>query len=71
MGKGLGTKLHNKLLENVPNKTSILTTQVDNDIARRIYNKLNWIDVKEPFYLGETAYVIMGKVLQKDIFQPS
>ncbi|CAM4291628.1 acetyltransferase [Bacillus manliponensis] len=70
-GKGLGTILHNILLENAPNKTSILTTQVDNDIARRMYNKLNWIDVKEPIYPGETAYVIMGNLLQKDTFQPS
>lgn len=70
-GKGLGTLLHNNVLRNVPHKTSVLTTQVDNTVARLMYKKLDWTDVKEPFYPGETAYVIMGKFLHRDSLQYS
>ncbi|NWK69859.1 GNAT family N-acetyltransferase [Bacillus paramycoides] len=37
---GLGTKLHNGLLEGIPNRTSVLTTQINNQKARSLYEKL-------------------------------
>lgn len=70
-GKGLGTLLHNDVLRNVPHKTSVLTTQVDNTAARIMYKKLGWTDVKEPFYPGKTPFVIMGKFLRKNSLQYS
>lgn len=66
--KGLGTILHNNLLSNIKNKTSVLTTQVNNSVARLLYKKLGWADVKEPFYPSqdEIPFVIMRKFLYQD-----
>ena len=63
--QGLGKMLITKLLKDVENKTSILTTQVMNNSARSLYESLHWIVLKEPFYPGNSKqpYVIMGKEL--------
>ena len=63
--QGLGKLLITKLLEDVENKTSILTTQVMNNSARSLYESLHWKVLKEPFYPGNSKqpYVIMGKEL--------
>jgi len=61
--KGLGTLLIEKLLEDLDNKTAILTTQMDNKSARSLYDSLHWKVLKAPFYPSNTKhpYVIMGK----------
>lgn len=63
--KGLGKLLVNELLIGVDNKTSILTTQVNNHSARKLYEALGWFVVKEPFLpnVESSQYVIMVKVL--------
>lgn len=63
--RGLGKMLITKLLEAVDNKTTILTTQIDNNSARSLYESLNWKVLKEPFYPSNSKqpYVIMGKKL--------
>ncbi|MBY0599289.1 GNAT family N-acetyltransferase [Bacillus bingmayongensis] len=62
---GLGTVLHNHLLDGIFNKTSVLTTQVSNHNARSLYEKLEWINIMEPFHPSkdDVPYVIMGKDL--------
>ncbi|PFQ70007.1 GNAT family N-acetyltransferase [Bacillus cereus] len=67
--EGLGTKLHNELLEGVPNRTSVLTTQINNEKARSLYGKLDWVNVLEPFHPSkdDVPYVIMGKVLKTKV----
>ncbi|MGY0211278.1 GNAT family N-acetyltransferase, partial [Bacillus cereus] len=64
--KGLGTKLHNELLEGLSNRTSVLTTQINNEKARSLYERLDWVNVLEPFHpsKNDVPYVIMGKVLK-------
>ncbi|MFT4414579.1 N-acetyltransferase family protein [Fredinandcohnia humi] len=62
---GIGTGLATALLEGLPHKTAILTTQVWNDSARSLYKSLGWIEVKHTFLPdGKTPYVIMGKTLR-------
>jgi len=63
--KGVGTALHNNLLDGICNKTSVLTTQVSNNHARSLYEKLEWSNIMEPFHPSkdDVPYVIMGKDL--------
>ncbi|MBY0097940.1 GNAT family N-acetyltransferase [Mesobacillus maritimus] len=64
--QGYAKGLVTELLKDVQNKTTVLTTQVSNHSARRLYQGLGWADVKEPFFPSNegTPYVIMGKVLK-------
>lgn len=63
--QGLGKMLISKLLEGVDNSTTVLTTQINNNSARSLYESLQWKVLKEPFYPSNTKmpYVIMGKKL--------
>lgn len=64
--EGLGTTLHNELLEGISNRTSVLTTQINNQKARSLYERLDWEDVLEPFHpsKNDVPYIIMGKNLK-------
>ena len=61
--QGLGKMLMEKLLEDIDNKTAILTTQMENKAACSLYESLHWKVLKAPFYPSNTKqpYVIMGK----------
>ncbi|EEK79013.1 Acetyltransferase, GNAT [Bacillus cereus R309803] len=48
--EGLGTKLHNRLLNGISNRTSVLTTQISNVKARSLYERLDWVNILDPFY---------------------
>lgn len=63
--QGLGKQLVNRLLEGTGEKTAILTTQLDNGSARRLYESLGWDVIKEPFYPNDEGqpYVIMGRAI--------
>ena len=60
-----GQELAVSLLEDVQNQTAILTTQMNNTPAIRLYQKLNWEIIAQNFTPGDTdePYVIMGKKL--------
>ncbi|MEH7226091.1 GNAT family N-acetyltransferase [Bacillus sp. JJ1566] len=63
--QGFGKLLVHELLKEVTNKTSVLTTQVNNVSARNLYQQLGWVVVKD-FFLpshNDSPYLIMGKVL--------
>ncbi|WP_312097207.1 GNAT family N-acetyltransferase [Niallia sp.] len=62
--KGYGKTLFNELLNDVDNKTAVLTTQVNNKVARHLYQNLGWIVIKDRFTPSgsESPYVIMGNV---------
>ncbi|MED4018778.1 GNAT family N-acetyltransferase [Sutcliffiella cohnii] len=64
--QGFGKFLVNELLRGVDNKTSLLTTQVSNHPARKMYENLGWVVVKESFLpnVDSSPYVIMGEVLK-------
>ena len=53
-------------IEGIPNRTSVLTTQVNNEKARSLYERLDWVNVLESFHpsTNDTPYVIMGKALK-------
>ena len=63
--QGFGQMLIKKLLQDVDSKTAVLTTQVNNNSARSLYESLNWLTLKEPFFPGEenNPYIILGKEL--------
>ena len=65
--KGYGKLLLNKVLEGVNNKTAVLTTQVDNQPARTLYESFGWEVIKQPFtpFDENKPYVIMGKMLDQ------
>ncbi|EJV86608.1 hypothetical protein IG9_02720 [Bacillus cereus HuA2-9] len=65
----LGTKLHNELLEGILNRTSVLTTQIDNEKARSLYERLDWVNILEPFHPSkdDVPYVIMGKFIKTKV----
>jgi GNAT superfamily N-acetyltransferase len=48
-GRGLGGRLHDALLDGTGHATSVLTTGVDNDPARRLYEGRGWEALYEPF----------------------
>ncbi|WP_042149525.1 N-acetyltransferase [Paucisalibacillus sp. EB02] len=60
-----GQELAANLLEDIQNKTAVLTTQMNNISARNLYKKLNWEILEENFKPGDSKdpYVIMGKKL--------
>jgi ribosomal protein S18 acetylase RimI-like enzyme len=63
--QGYAKWLVTELLKDVQNKTTVLTTQINNHSARKLYQGMGWTNVKEPFFPSNdgTPYVIMGKVL--------
>ncbi|PEV97767.1 GNAT family N-acetyltransferase [Bacillus cereus] len=67
--EGLGTKLHNRLLDGISNRTSVLTTQINNEKARSLYERLDWVNLLEPFHpsKNDVPYVIMGKALKTKV----
>lgn len=48
-GRGLGGRLHDALLRGLPHATSVLTTGVDNEPARTLYESRGWEALFEPF----------------------
>lgn len=67
--EGLGTKLHNELLKGISNRTSVLTTQINNEKARSLYERLEWLNILEPFHpsKNDVPYIIMGKTLKTKV----
>ncbi|GIN37432.1 GNAT family N-acetyltransferase [Heyndrickxia oleronia] len=63
--QGYGKLLINELLREVKNKTVVLTTQSNNEIARNLYQDLGWGVIKESFRPenNDHTYSILGKVL--------
>lgn len=65
--RGIGTRLHDTLLEGVPQRRSILTTGVENEPAQHLYGKRGWRIIHAPFSLeGSRDMVVMGLKLADD-----
>ncbi|MFD1514648.1 GNAT family N-acetyltransferase [Halomarina rubra] len=63
-GRGLGGRLHDCLLQGLPHATSVLTTGVDNEAARELYERRDWEAVFEPFDPeGGEPMVVYGRAL--------
>jgi len=67
-GKGIGSMLLTRLLELQPCAHALLSTQVANTGARRLYERYGWqyLDPGFVFTEGQEPYVIMCKKLEKE-----
>ncbi|WP_224333966.1 GNAT family N-acetyltransferase [Haloprofundus halobius] len=62
--RGLGTSLHDSVLDGLSHETSVLTTGVDNDPARALYEREGWQTVHDAFELNEgNPMVVMAREL--------
>jgi ribosomal protein S18 acetylase RimI-like enzyme len=62
-GTGLGTRLHNALVDAQPLPRLLLSTQVANTGARRLYERLGWTYLHPGFVFSEGAepFVVMRR----------
>ncbi|WP_157967351.1 MULTISPECIES: GNAT family N-acetyltransferase [Paraliobacillus] len=60
---GIGSKLHDAILERNKHKTSVLTTGIDNSPAINLYGRKGWKLIKKdaPVISEDNLQVIMGK----------
>ncbi|WP_081867098.1 GNAT family N-acetyltransferase [Halobacillus karajensis] len=60
--KGIGSSLHNKVLDRVPYSTSVLTTAIDNKPAINLYKGKGWKVIKENASVisSDNLQVILG-----------
>lgn len=63
--QGNGKKLLERLLKNKPMKTGVLTTQVENIPAKKLYQSMDFEEIIPSFYpmSPNEAYTMMGKIL--------
>lgn len=63
----IGARLHDAILDTQPYKNVLLSTQQDNDGARRFYEAHGWsyLHTGFPFHTGRPPYVIMCRRLEK------
>ncbi|EKP95237.1 GNAT family N-acetyltransferase [Thermaerobacter subterraneus] len=63
--KGIGTLLHNALLDGIPHRKAVLSTLDADTPARRLYERMNWTTLLKDFRFpsGTTPYVIMARDL--------
>ncbi|HVM33736.1 MAG TPA: GNAT family N-acetyltransferase [Actinomycetota bacterium] len=66
-GQGIGSALHDALLEDVQQRTALLSTQSDNAVALRLYRRRRWIVLDPSFMFPNRsyAYTIMGLDLER------
>jgi ribosomal protein S18 acetylase RimI-like enzyme len=64
-GKGIGSRLHDALLTDLPHHTAMLSTMQAETAGLRLYRKRGWEIVIENFIFTniQEAYIIMGKKL--------
>lgn len=48
-GRGVGGRLHDALVEGLTHARSVLTTGIDNEVARRFYEDRGWEPLFQPF----------------------
>jgi len=65
-GQGIGGRIHDALLEDVPYSTAVLSTNQEETNAMHLYRKRGWVPLLEDFYFpGSTKpMVIMGLDLE-------
>ncbi|WP_077324172.1 GNAT family N-acetyltransferase [Virgibacillus siamensis] len=63
---GIGGKLHDKLMEDLPNSTTVLTTGMKNAPAISLYEKKGWKVIKRdaPVLFETNLQLIMGKKIK-------
>ncbi len=63
---GIGSFLHNALLASLPYRSALLSTEVSNAGARRLYERLGWSYLHPGFVFnpGQQPFVVMSKDLR-------
>jgi ribosomal protein S18 acetylase RimI-like enzyme len=64
--RGLGQALHDQLLGGLPHRTALLSTQMENAPAARLYTRLGWSVIQTDFSFPNRPhpYLIMGIALK-------
>jgi GNAT superfamily N-acetyltransferase len=67
--RGLGRRLHDLLLNDLRHRTSLLSTQMENEPATRFYYRLGWTVVVSDFVFPNRPhpYFIMGLTLREHV----
>lgn len=66
-GQGLGSRLHDTLLQGLPYRTAVLSTMQSETVALHLYRRRGWVNLLEHFIFpgGARTYLIMGKDLRE------
>ncbi len=64
-GQGIGARLHDTLLRNLPYRTVVLSTAHAETVALKMYQRRGWVTLQENFFFpgAKIPYRIMGLVL--------
>lgn len=64
-GRGLGSRLHDALLEGLPQRRAVLSTLQADTAAHRLYVKRGWVLLRDNFFFPGVPrrYQIMGREL--------
>jgi GNAT superfamily N-acetyltransferase len=64
-GRGYGGRLHDALLEGLPQRTAVLSTIMAETTALRLYRKRGWLTLLSGFFFPgvDDPYLIMGREL--------
>ena len=64
-GQGLGSRLHDGVLADLPYRTAVLSTMQSETVALQLYRRRGWVTLLHNFIFpgGARAYLIMGKNL--------
>jgi ribosomal protein S18 acetylase RimI-like enzyme len=65
--RGIGGRLHDELLDGLDSPTAVLSTQVDNEAARALYEQRGWTLVLDSFQFQPQGppFVVMGLDLDR------
>lgn len=66
-GQGLGSRLHDTLLQDLPYRTAVLSTMQSETVALKLYRRRGWVPLLQNFIFpgGARNYMIMGKDLRE------
>jgi ribosomal protein S18 acetylase RimI-like enzyme len=68
-GRGIGSRLHDTLLADLPHQAAVLSTIQSETVALKLYRKRGWTVLLENFFFPGTSkpYIIMGLTLMRKI----
>jgi len=66
-GRGIGGRLHDCLLADLPHRTSILTTLQEESAALRLYRRRGWVVLRSGYFYSDSTRpsVLMGNDLRQ------
>lgn len=63
--QGIGGRLHDRLLADLPHPRSVLTVRTNNEAAKQFYRRRGWLTLHAGFFSasGRGPYIVMGLTL--------